>query len=344
MSERSDLLEAVADTIKTYRTGEIEVPTPDHVDRWVSQFTPEAQIPFLREFAHVIDKSFVGHAEIVEFLTGLVTNVKLAGTSPVEYWSKVNFLRVQQNGVSQREMLKLFAECLRQQLGLDMSKCGDPSGDYVYLDDIVFTGSRVQADLESWIMNDAPAKAKVHVLVAVLHTSASDYLQRTRLPAAVAKSKKDITVKFWRILDVENQKANRNVSEVLWPVALPNDYGIPEYASAQKFPFTPRTPGGKSVFFATEEGRQVLERELLIAGMKIRSHHAEPKQYLKPLGFGGFGVGFGSTLVTYRNCPNNAPLAIWWGEGASSGALQWYPLLPRKTYSSLENVFQKLFT
>lgn len=343
MSERSDLLAAVADTIKTYRAGEIELPTPDHVDRWVSQFTPDAQLPFLREYAYVIDKSYVDHAAVLGFLTGLVTNVKLVGSDPAEYWSKVNFLRVQQNGVSQREMLKLFSECLRQQLGLDMSKCGHPEGDYIYLDDIMFTGTRVMTDLESWILNDAPGDAKLHVLLAVLHTSASDYLQRTRLPAIIAKSMKDVRVKFWRLLDVENQKANRNVSGVLWPVALPQGYGIQEYDAAQKFPFVPRTAGGKSQFFKTEDGRQVLERELLITGMKIRSHHPEPKPYLKPLGFGGFGVGFGSTLATYRNCPNNAPLAIWWGEGASSGALQWYPLLPRKTYSSLENVFQKLF-
>jgi hypothetical protein len=35
-----DLLVAIADEIKTYRADEIEVRTPDHVDRWVSQFTP----------------------------------------------------------------------------------------------------------------------------------------------------------------------------------------------------------------------------------------------------------------------------------------------------------------
>ena len=35
-------------------------------------------------------------------------------------------------------------------------------------------------------------------------------------------------------------------------------------------------------------------------------------------------LGFGSLVVTFRNCPNNAPLALWAGD-------PWYPLFPRRT-------------
>jgi len=38
MSERSDLLKSIANTIKDYRAGEIAEATPEHVDRWVKQF------------------------------------------------------------------------------------------------------------------------------------------------------------------------------------------------------------------------------------------------------------------------------------------------------------------
>src|SRR5205823_14973302 len=44
-----------------------------------------------------------------------------------------------------------------------------------------------------------------------------------------------------------------------------------------------------------------------------------------PLGYDVFKcVGFGSLLVTYRNCPNNCPLVLWAGD-------PWFPLSPRKT-------------
>ena len=59
MSERRDLLVSIANEIKTYRKGEIDQPTPEHVDRWASQFTPANQIAFLREFNHVIKQTFL---------------------------------------------------------------------------------------------------------------------------------------------------------------------------------------------------------------------------------------------------------------------------------------------
>ena len=45
-----------------------------------------------------------------------------------------------------------------------------------------------------------------------------------------------------------------------------------------------------------------------------------------PLGFasGGWGLGFGAMTVTFRNCPNTAPLALWMEAGG------WTPLFKRK--------------
>ncbi len=47
----------------------------------------------------------------------------------------------------------------------------------------------------------------------------------------------------------------------------------------------------------------------------------------RPLGHTSLeALGFGSMIVTFRNCPNNAPLALWVGA-------PWYPLFPRTTNS-----------
>jgi hypothetical protein len=48
MTERSELLSAIAKTIKDYRTEEIAQATPEHVDRWVAQFDKASQLPLLR--------------------------------------------------------------------------------------------------------------------------------------------------------------------------------------------------------------------------------------------------------------------------------------------------------
>ncbi|WP_175750760.1 phosphoribosyltransferase-like protein [Burkholderia anthina] len=344
MSERDDLLASVANEIKTYRKGDLPEPTPEHVDRWLRQFTPAQQLPFLREFEHVIKRTFVTRQNVKDFLRHLVTNEKLAGSDPKAYWSSANFLSIQQNGQSQKAMLKLFAKCLEEECGLDLDDCGGDGGDFVYLDDVMFSGNRVGNDLERWLLNDAPQSASVHVIVAALHSGGS-YLVDRRLKDVVQNSGKKITVTYWRALEIENRKWYKNSSGVLWPTAIPNVAEVQAYmALPSKFPFEPRQPSTKPIEpFSSEAGRQVLESEFLVAGAKIRAMSENPKPSIRPLGFSPFGVGFGSMIATYRNCPNNCPLAMWWGDPeATSGALHWYPLLQRETYSSAGNVFYDL--
>lgn len=344
MSERDELLVSVANEIKTYRSGDIPEPTPDHVDRWLHQFTPAQQLPFLREFDHVIKQTFITRKNVKDFLRNLVTNQNLAGGDPSAYWSAANFLSIQQNGQSQKEMLKLFSKCLNDEYGLDLDDCGEDGGDFIYLDDVMFSGNRVGNDLEPWIVKDAPPSARVHIIVAAWHTLGR-FLVENKLNRVIARSGKKITITYWRAFTVENQKAHKNFSKVLWPTSVPNANEVQAYmALPSKFPFEPRQPSAKPIEpFSSEAGRQVLESEFFIAGAKIWAMSENPKPSMRPLGFSPFGVGFGSMIVTYRNCPNNCPLAIWWGDPeVTSGALHWYPLLPREGYSSLRNIFNDL--
>ena len=344
MSERDDLLVSVAHTIKTYRKDDLPEPTPEHVDRWLNQFTPAQQLPFLREFAHVIEKSFCTQQNIEGFLRLLVTNAGLVGGDPTAYWSSANFLNIQQNGQSQREMLKLFATCLREVCGVELSGCGQLGGDYIYLDDVMFSGNRVGNDLEAWINYQAPQSAKVHVIVAAWY-SGGYYQARKKLEQVVQKSGKQIAIKYWRAVEFENRKWFKNTSAVLWPSTIPDAEAVHAYlAIPSRFPHEPRQPGLAAIDpFSSEAGRQILESEFLIAGAKIRAMSENPKQSMRPLGYSSFGVGFGALITTYRNCPNNCPLAMWWGDPeATSGALHWYPLLLRDGYSSAKNIFNGL--
>jgi hypothetical protein len=344
MSERDDLLVSVANEIKTYRRGELPEPTPEHVDRWLHQFTPAQQLPFLREFAHVIEQTFITRKNVKDFLRRLVKNQELAGDDPAAYWSAANFLSIQRNGQSQKEMLGLFSKCLEDECDLNLDDCGEDGGDFIYLDDVMFSGTRVGSDLEPWISNDAPQSARVHVIVAAYHTL-GQFLVERKLKGVIASSGKKISIKYWHAHEVENQKAHKNISEVLWPTMAPNVAEVQAYmVLPSKYPFEPRQPSAKAIApFSSEAGRQVLESEFFIAGAKIRAMSESPKSVMRPLGFSHFGVGFGSLLVTYRNCPNNCPLALWWGDPeATSGALHWYPLLQREVYSSARNVFDDL--
>ena len=341
MSERDDLLATIADTIKTYRAGELAPATPSHVERWAAQFTPANQLSFLREFDHVMRRTFLTKETVSGFLNNLVNNESLAGNDPKAYWARASFLRVQKAGQSQKEIVTLFAEALQQKCGLRLADCGAEGGDYIYLDDVLFTGGRIATDLLAWIAGNAPANAVVQVILMALHTSGKYYITSNRLKKAIADSGKNIQLRFWRSIEFENQKNRKDCSEVLWPAVIPNDADVRAYVeSERKFPLALRNPSGALSVFSSEQGRQLLESEFLIAGVKIRSLTQSPKDFIRPLGCGNFGVGFGSLIATYRNCPNNCPLALWWGNpAATSGALHWYPLLSRKTYAAPENVF-----
>jgi len=90
--------------------------------------------------------------------------------------------------------------------------------------------------------------------------------------------------------------------------------------------------------FSSEKNRIILEREFTLAGLKINSsiHDEEKKLYWKPLGITPLkGLGFGAMVLTYRNCPNNTPLVLWWGDWDNN--VIWTPLFQRKTYEKRAN-------
>lgn len=336
MDTRIQLLTAIASTISTYRLGEIPVATIQHVERWINQFSPENQLVVLQEMDQMLKKFFLTKEWFINYLRRLLRNQELAGDLPSDYWRRANILNIQQHGDSQHEFIEILESCLIEEFNISMSECGSIGGDYIYLDDVIFSGNRVGNDLEAWIRVQAPNVASIHVIVAAYHTYGK-YSLENRLNKVIAESGKNICIKYWRMGIVENRNAYKNSSGVLWPADIPDEQNVINYlAKPTRFPFKPRVMNDFVGPFSSVEGRNVLEQEFLVAGAKIISNIDNPKPTMRPLGYSPFGVGFGSLIVTYRNCPNNCPLALWWGDAeATSGALHWYPLLPRKTYAAV---------
>lgn len=339
MSTRDELLASIANTIKDYRAGEIAEPTPEHVDRWVHQFRVEVQVPLLAELNHVLACTYFSKQFVTEFFARQVQHKPIVGDDPCAFWRNANFLNIQQHGHSQRDILALFEESLEAHCGLVLADCGSDGGPFFYLDDVLFSGGRIGNDLKAWIRNKAPLKAKVQILVIGTH-DLGEWQCKKGLNEEATKAGKTITFEIWRAFHFENRKKYKDQSEVLWPACIPADAALSAYMAEEKrFPFEPRTAGGTLInnVFSSEDGRQLIEREMLLAGVRIRAGCLNPKQVIRPLGFSPFGLGFGSTVVTYRNCPNNCPLALWWGDpDATSGPFHWYPLLPRKTYQHFD--------
>ena len=304
MSERDDLLASIAHTILDYRADEIPQPTPEHVDRWIRQFDEAVQVPMLRELDYVFKRTYVSKAKVQELLGPVVARF------PCDFWQTAHILSVQEDGNSQAEIRELVGIALREKCGPDIDYSGTDGGDFVYLDDAIFTGERVMRDLSVWMRRDAPYGAKVRIMAIAVHEYAKFQIEIGNPSFNSLKKEKLIETSIWRFRRFlfENRRAYRDQSDVLWPVA-----GVYDSAS-----FQPRTPIQQaSRVFSSEEGRQLLEREFLNAGLKIRGFANDPSPRLKPLGFSPFEPGFGSLFSTYRNCPNNCPLALWYGDPSS---------------------------
>ncbi|MDD9818617.1 MAG: hypothetical protein OXU61_10880 [Gammaproteobacteria bacterium] len=332
MSERDDLTALIADTIKDYRAGKPFAPTPDHVDRWVCQFDEIVQVPLLREMDFVLKRTYFSSERVTDFLKTAITTKKWAGDNPCEFWKRANFLNIQLGGNSQREMLTLFDKLLIEQCGYSNESCG--GGDnFIYLDDAVFTGNRVLKDLKNWIKGDAPSKATVHIVSIVLHKGADYYVSREihTIADGVGKTIHD---KWSPFLKLETRKAYSDRADVLRPTVIPDDPDVREYVAGMRHKPTMRSPGniGGNKLFSSDEGKALLEQEFLKAGAKIRKTCPNLGEYMRPLGNMLLEeLGFGSLFVTYRNCPNTAPLALWVAD-------PWYPLFPRTTNRQTEDI------
>ena len=255
----------------------------------------------------------------------LIDSNELVGSDPCAFWKHVNFLDIQRSGESQSDILTLFGKLLKRKCGLRIEECGKASDTFIYLDDASFSGHRVINDLSNWITSGAPNKATIHVIVIASHRS-GEYYAKKKLNQVISSSGKAIGIKRWSALRLEDRKSFTNSSDVLRPVSMPADVDVQNYVSSMTYPQKLRRPGqtGCHNMFSSDKGRQILEQEFLKMGVRIREMCPYLHNYQRPLGNSVLEtLGFGTLFVTFRNCPNNAPLALWAGN-------PWYPLFRRK--------------
>jgi len=324
------LCSAISEIIADYRVGVVPLPTQNHVQNWVSQFATPLQDDILREMQHVFSQSYFTKASVANFIQNLIANPKLVIGQPTIFWQNINFLNIQLGGSSQNDMLQLFDSALRSTIGLEIENCSSPTGPFVYLDDVIFSGNRVRHDLETWIQFSAPATCIIHIIVMAYHRGGQWYASN-KIKQAAQSAGKNIEIHWWRCVEIEDRRSYLSQSDVLRPTVFPQDAEVQQYINmltGEGYPpeaRVPTNPPYQSPFFKTEEGRQLLEQTFLHAGVRIRQMCPFLPDKIRPLGYSILKIlGFGSIIVTFRNCPNTCPPAFWAGD-------PWYPLFPRKT-------------
>lgn len=298
-----------------------------HVYKWVEQFEESVRLPLLNELAFVLERTYINRQVMKDFLRKLFNAIK-SEESKCNEWKNVNLLRIQQRGNSQSEMLSLFNEVLAEEChgAVTVDDCSAPEAEsYIYLDDFIFTGLRLKTDVENWLINEAPENITLYVVT--YGSYAGFWYNKQSIEGVIDQIGKKINLQFIEVVKLENRKAYSSSSHVLWPSTAPNTASVANFKSGLSTLPHKRQPiilNGNNIF-QSESGRQLLEQQFLIKGIEIIELSGNFSSAHKPLGFMGLdSFGFGAMHITYRNCPNNAPLALWAGG-------PWYPLFPRKT-------------
>jgi hypothetical protein len=318
---------ALASVLVDYRALDgYETISEDHVLAWIEQFngSPSEKQAFLDELTNVLRSTYHTREGIRTWLRSLVKNPKLVGGSSEGFWANVNVLQLQPAERSQPEMNMLLTEVLGEELGIELpiNNGGDVA---LYLDDAIFSGNTAVNVLADAYPND---KKPGKLIIAASDISTGGwYSLTTRLQERGFGLPQGFTVKM-----TENKSNMGSAADVLRLRDYPNDEKSQTYLT-QRLNGGPATvlrglQGNQSKLFSNETARELLERMFWNAGLDCLENCTNLSANVRPLGYCSAGgknkTGFGSLFATYRNCPNNAPVALWASE-------PWFPLLRRRT-------------
>ncbi len=300
------------------------------VEKWAAQFDEGVRQRVVEETAHVLENTLITQMAAEQILKTLITDEDMCGDGDIrDWWKSSNFLWLSRKGQSQRIMRDMIDKSLQDTYGLSITDCGSELQRYIYLDDVVCTGTQWNYAVNGWLKRERKKLAgdeevHLHLIALACHRDRQDYwIGKLKTEAKVLGISLKIDV--WAGFEMK--------PSVLWPTFEPKDYDdsqpvekLIEELKPKRYPMRLRKnlTDPNCIVFSSEDARDLLEREFLTAGCRIRyepSHNfGEP---FWPLGYDRFaGMGFGTPIVTWRNCPNSAPLALW-AEG------RWSPLLPR---------------
>lgn len=332
ISDWRDHLDSISTTLYDYREGQIPGRTPTLVEQWASQFPAATREAFLAALDRTLKRTYISkqrlHAQLERIAA---TDYSQGNNDPLAFWSNANVLDIQQGGRSQHDLLQTFADIVRRLHGVDILSPGNRRGPYIYIDDIIATGSRIRRDLYVWLQSISPARVTVFAIAPVI--CSSTYWVQDNLNRSLQSAGCHVDLRFSPTIQrlVETRKRYRDNSDVLWPAALPNHNATQSYReklTQNGYQPVVRSRGqhGLLNFFESDDDKVQLETHLLTRGCDILEENTNLHDMHRPLGFNRLAT-LGMVLMTipFRNCPNSAPIALWVGSDTIPA------LLPRTT-------------
>jgi hypothetical protein len=344
-----ELITSIYKTLQDYRADE-ENPavqmTKKRIRAWINQFDEELRIPILTELDSVFKKRYLNKKHVRNFLKAIVERLTkdFKFESPKDFLENSIFLDLQQEGKSQKVMLKLFNELLEEEYGIGLKKCGKTSKKYsIYLDDILCTGQTLINNVIEWseqkfskdkTNKEAVADNSTTLVLAYVFIHEKNYFKKVSQMKHSVSKELSSKHKMYRMVEIENKVVKDSKIDLILPIENEQPKKVNEYKesiieevdvytksfdgkSPDEF-FRPENLPEKEAFFTSKENRILIENAFLNKGIKILKNANATNKNMRALGYSipsSKNFGFGALCFTWRNVPNNAPLVFWYAGG-----------------------------
>ena len=314
----------LARLISDYRRLPTDLSPAEHVARWAEQFSEDAREQLVVELARVLAGTYISRDRAIRVLSALRETDLSGGNAPLEYWQTTAPLVLQNPGHSQSDLLALLPFDLESPRYVRS---------YLYLDDLLLSGSRAIQDLGVWVAEPPAEEISLDLVFLLACTHGRARVHQTLLRAAERAGVR-LTLRWLHVVEIDDHHARFDLADVLRPTANPSGTLVEEFVERVR-PRLRRAGWTGSPLFSDECGRTLLERELVTAGIRLIGQEGLTRPYIRPLGLQLMPTyGFGLVAATWRHCPNHCPLPLW-----VRGSF-WEPLFPRDPYRQSFELWQ----
>ena len=325
---RSAAVERIVTTCRDYQNCTMCV---DHVEDWIRQFrlSSKDDLLLLEEIAHVLSNTYISEQILRAFVAQRVESLpRESGLSPRMYWDRVGVMRLGGTEDSQGALVAILGEELSRRWKLDPRINLETAAEWLYFDDVLFTGHQVVQRLSNWTAVTGHEDCRVRLVLFAAHTLGRRWVEHDSTNFRDLRDAKNIGLR-WNV-NVMIQNRQQAGCQVLWP-HYPSEGGFhwPTQFDGRPVVWRPMDSGATAPF-RTDQGRQLMEDVFTEFGLHIVGLAKNPGPNIRPLGYSRLAsLGFGSMVVSHRGCANTCPVVLWWGGAEKYPLNQWYPLFPR---------------
>lgn len=343
----NSIISSIFSTLKDYREEEqFGNITIQKISSWINQFPQRERMPILMELDNIFKKRYFSKKRIKKFLENtidtLTNDLKFASTQ--DFLKNSTFLDLQADGKSQKVMLSLLDDILKDKYKISLEQCGSITKKYsIYIDDILCTGLTLITDLKKWSENyflpgktnkEAIADKSTNLILMYVFIHQKNYYKKKREMKFKISNEIANNHIMYMVLEIENETTESSKIDLILPIENNQSRSILEYknsiielvdnhtkqyksVSPEEF-FRPQNLPKKEEFFSSPSNRIILENSFLNMGIGILSNSQVTNKNIRALGYSipSFkNFGFGALCFTWRNIPNNAPLVFWYSGG-----------------------------